>query len=64
LLQEELSNTELRTQPDLIKQEDYCDEQFQDPTSKNEWIEVTPNENKNKGLQLKFVTTNPIRDQV
>jgi alkylated DNA nucleotide flippase Atl1 len=28
LLQEELSNTELRTQLDLMKQKEYCDGQF------------------------------------
>jgi len=49
LFQEELNNTELRTQPDLMKQKDYCDEQFQEPKSKNDWIEVAPIEN--KGLQ-------------
>jgi hypothetical protein len=30
-----------------MKQKDYYDEQRQDPTSKEDWIEVTLNKNKN-----------------
>ena len=47
MLQEELSNKELCAQPDPMEQKDYYDEQLQVPTSKDNWIEVTPNVNKN-----------------
>jgi hypothetical protein len=46
-LQDELSNNEVHTQPDLMKQKYYYNEQLQDPASKDDWIEVTLNKYKN-----------------